>query len=153
MSFDGLDVDVRPAETFESAVKMGRAALEVMGVEQEEIDRVDFEYRLRDCERLELQSFHRRFACRARSIIQPRPRIAQGGRLSSAIEEVCQPARVDRRLKERTSDAAGQDQRDPSCLILLVAGQPAGEPAAPSGQAELCQAGGQAAAGKGSNAA
>jgi hypothetical protein len=35
---------------------MGRAALEVMGVEPEEIDRVDFEYRLRDCERLELQS-------------------------------------------------------------------------------------------------
>jgi len=56
MSFDGLDVTFAQRETFESAVKMGRAALEVMGVEQEEIDRVDFEYRLRDCERLELQS-------------------------------------------------------------------------------------------------
>jgi voltage-gated potassium channel Kch len=56
MKFDGLDVSFAQRETFESAVKMGRAALEVMGVEQEEIDRVDFEYRLRDCERLELQS-------------------------------------------------------------------------------------------------
>ena len=56
MSFDGLDVAFAQREMFESAVKMGRAALEVMGVEQEEIDRVDFEYRLRDCERLEMQA-------------------------------------------------------------------------------------------------
>jgi glutathione-regulated potassium-efflux system protein KefB len=35
---------------------MGRAALEVLGLDPEEIDRVDFEYRQRDCERLELQS-------------------------------------------------------------------------------------------------
>jgi voltage-gated potassium channel Kch len=56
ISFDGLDVAFAQRELFESAVRMGRAALEVMGVEQEEIDRVDFEYRLRDCERLELQS-------------------------------------------------------------------------------------------------
>ena len=56
MSFDGLDVAFAQREMFESAVKMGRAALEAMGLEPEEIDRVDFEYRLRDCERLELQS-------------------------------------------------------------------------------------------------
>jgi len=56
MSFDGLDVAFAQRETFESAVRMGRAALDVMGVEPEEIDRVDFEYRLRDCERLELQA-------------------------------------------------------------------------------------------------
>jgi glutathione-regulated potassium-efflux system protein KefB len=56
MSFDGLDVAFAQREMFESAVRMGRAALEVMGVEQEEVDRVDFEYRLRDCERLELQA-------------------------------------------------------------------------------------------------
>jgi voltage-gated potassium channel Kch len=56
MKFDGLDVAFAQRELFESAVKMGRAALEVLGVEAEEIDRVDFEYRLRDCERLELQS-------------------------------------------------------------------------------------------------
>ena len=56
MSFDGLDVAFAQREMFESAIKMGRAALEVIGMDQEEIDRVDFEYRSRDCERLELQS-------------------------------------------------------------------------------------------------
>ena len=56
MSFDGLDVAFAQRELFESAVKMGRAALESLGIDPEEIDRVDFEYRLRDCERLELQS-------------------------------------------------------------------------------------------------
>ena len=56
MSFDGLDLAFAQRELFESAVKMGRAALEALRVNDEEIDRVDFEYRLRDCERLELQS-------------------------------------------------------------------------------------------------
>jgi voltage-gated potassium channel Kch len=56
MKFDGLDIAFAQREMFESAVKMGRAALEVVGVDPEEIDRVDLEYRLRDCERLELQS-------------------------------------------------------------------------------------------------
>jgi monovalent cation:proton antiporter-2 (CPA2) family protein len=56
MSFDDLDLAFAQRELFESAVKMGRAALEVMGLDPEEIDQVDFEYRQRDCERLELQS-------------------------------------------------------------------------------------------------
>jgi monovalent cation:proton antiporter-2 (CPA2) family protein len=56
MSFDGLDLAFAQRELFESAVKMGRAALEILGIDAEEIDRVDFEYRLRDCERLERQS-------------------------------------------------------------------------------------------------
>ena len=56
MSFDGLDLAFAQRELFESAVKMGRAALEIAGVDQDEVDRVDFEYRLRDCERLERQS-------------------------------------------------------------------------------------------------
>lgn len=56
MKFDGLDIAFAQRELFESAVKMGRAALEVLGVQDEAIDQVDFEYRLRDCERLELQS-------------------------------------------------------------------------------------------------
>ena len=56
MSFDGLDLAFAQRELFESAVRMGRAALEIAGVDQEEVDRVDFEYRLRDCERLERQS-------------------------------------------------------------------------------------------------
>jgi monovalent cation:proton antiporter-2 (CPA2) family protein len=56
MSFDGLDLTFAQRELFESAVKMGRAALEALGIEEAEIDQVDLEYRLRDCERLELQS-------------------------------------------------------------------------------------------------
>ena len=56
LSFEGLDLAFAQREMFESAVKMGRAALEILGVDAEEIDRVDFEYRLRDCERLERQS-------------------------------------------------------------------------------------------------
>jgi len=56
MSFRGLDLAFAQREMFESAVKMGRAALEILGVDAEEIDRVDFEYRLRDCERLERQT-------------------------------------------------------------------------------------------------
>ena len=43
-------------ELFESAVAMGRAALRANGFGREEIDRVDREYRMRDCERLERQS-------------------------------------------------------------------------------------------------
>ena len=56
MSFDGLDLKFAQRELFESAVSMGRAALKTVGVPQEEVDRVDREYRLRDCERLERQS-------------------------------------------------------------------------------------------------
>jgi len=56
ISFDGLDLAFAQREMFESAAKMGRAALELLGIDAEEIDRVDFEYRLRDCERLERQS-------------------------------------------------------------------------------------------------
>jgi hypothetical protein len=56
MSFDGLDLTFAQRELFESAVKMGRAALKAVGMAGGEIERVDSEYRLRDCERLERQS-------------------------------------------------------------------------------------------------
>jgi len=56
ISFDGLDLKFAQRELFESAVTMGRAALKVVGVTPEEVERVDREYRLRDCERLERQS-------------------------------------------------------------------------------------------------
>jgi monovalent cation:proton antiporter-2 (CPA2) family protein len=56
ISLDGLDIAFAQREMFESAVKMGRAALEIVGIDPEEVDRVDLEYRLRDCERLERQS-------------------------------------------------------------------------------------------------
>ncbi len=56
MKLDGLDLKFAQRELFESAVTMGRAALKAVGVAQDEVDRVDREYRLRDCERLERQS-------------------------------------------------------------------------------------------------
>jgi glutathione-regulated potassium-efflux system protein KefB len=56
IELDGLDIAFAERELFESAVAMGRAALRANGVEVSEIDRVDREYRMRDCERLERQS-------------------------------------------------------------------------------------------------
>jgi glutathione-regulated potassium-efflux system protein KefB len=56
IALDGLDLAFAQRELFESAVAMGRAALKASGIGKEEIDRVDREYRLRDCERLERQS-------------------------------------------------------------------------------------------------
>ncbi|HEY6048679.1 MAG TPA: monovalent cation:proton antiporter-2 (CPA2) family protein [Sphingomicrobium sp.] len=51
----GLDLVLAERELFESAVVMGRAALKASGIAQREIERVEREYRMRDCERLELQ--------------------------------------------------------------------------------------------------
>jgi glutathione-regulated potassium-efflux system protein KefB len=56
ISLDGLDLAVAQRELFESAVLMGRKALKAVGIDSGEVDRVDREYRLRDCERLERQS-------------------------------------------------------------------------------------------------
>lgn len=51
----GLDLAFAERELFEGAVAMGKAALRASGVPREEIDRVEREYRMRDCDRLELQ--------------------------------------------------------------------------------------------------
>lgn len=56
IELDGLDLSFAERELFESAVAMGRAALKASGVDRGEIERVDREYRMRDCERLERQS-------------------------------------------------------------------------------------------------
>jgi monovalent cation:proton antiporter-2 (CPA2) family protein len=56
IELDGLDVAFAERELFESAVAMGRAALKANGIEQREVERVDREYRMRDCDRLERQS-------------------------------------------------------------------------------------------------
>jgi len=56
IELDGLDLAFAERELFESAVAMGKAALKAHGIAQREIDRVDSEYRMRDCERLERQS-------------------------------------------------------------------------------------------------
>jgi voltage-gated potassium channel Kch len=55
IALDGLDIAFAEREMFESAVAMGRAALKASGIGSEEVDRVEREYRLRDCERLERQ--------------------------------------------------------------------------------------------------
>ncbi|MEQ7874850.1 cation:proton antiporter [Sphingomonas sp. ASV193] len=52
----GLGLVAAQRELFESAVKMGRKALALAGIEPSEIDRVEEEYRARDCERLEAQA-------------------------------------------------------------------------------------------------
>ena len=56
MKLDGLDLSFAQRELFESAVTMGRAALRASGIDREEVDRVEREYRMRDCDRLERQS-------------------------------------------------------------------------------------------------
>ena len=55
ISIDGLDLAFAQRELFDSAIVMGRAALKSMGIDGGEVDRVEREYRLRDCERLERQ--------------------------------------------------------------------------------------------------
>jgi len=56
IELSGLDLAFADRELFESAVAMGRAALKAHGISKHEIDRVDNEYRMRDCDRLERQS-------------------------------------------------------------------------------------------------
>lgn len=56
IKFDDLDLAFAERELFESAVAMGRAALKESGIARNEIDRVEQEYRMRDCERLERQA-------------------------------------------------------------------------------------------------
>jgi Kef-type K+ transport system membrane component KefB/voltage-gated potassium channel Kch len=56
IEYDGLNLAFAERELFESAIQMGRAALKISGIEPQEIDRVEREYRGRDCERLERQT-------------------------------------------------------------------------------------------------
>jgi monovalent cation:proton antiporter-2 (CPA2) family protein len=51
----GLDLVLAERELFESAVVMGKAALRASGIPAAEVERVDHEYRMRDCDRLERQ--------------------------------------------------------------------------------------------------
>jgi monovalent cation:proton antiporter-2 (CPA2) family protein len=51
----GLDLVLAERELFESAVVMGTAALRASGVGPREAERVEREYRIRDCDRLERQ--------------------------------------------------------------------------------------------------
>ena len=60
IAIDGLDIAFAERELFESAVAMGRAALKASGIDAGEIQRVEREYRLRDCERIEAAERDRR---------------------------------------------------------------------------------------------
>lgn len=89
MELRGLDLAAAQRELFESAVVMGKAALRASGVAPGEIERVEREYRLRDCERLERQSasgdLH---AGWERSFISgPLPDEASGGEEPPAVPE------------------------------------------------------------------
>ena len=55
MDLRDLDLVLAERELFESAVVMGKAALRASGIERGEVERVEREYRMRDCERLERQ--------------------------------------------------------------------------------------------------
>jgi voltage-gated potassium channel Kch len=55
LELEKLDLVFAERELFESAVAMGRAALSANGIDRIEIERVEREYRMRDCERLERQ--------------------------------------------------------------------------------------------------
>jgi monovalent cation:proton antiporter-2 (CPA2) family protein len=55
MELRGLDLMLAERELFEGAVVMGKAALRASGVDAREVSRVEGEYRMRDCERLERQ--------------------------------------------------------------------------------------------------
>ena len=56
IDLDGLDLALIQRELFESAVAMGRQALLKLGIAPREAERVENEYRLRDTERLQVQS-------------------------------------------------------------------------------------------------
>jgi monovalent cation:proton antiporter-2 (CPA2) family protein len=51
-----LDLTLAERELFEGAVVIGKAALRASGIAPGEVERVEREYRLRDCERLERQA-------------------------------------------------------------------------------------------------
>jgi voltage-gated potassium channel Kch len=56
IALDGIDLAGTYRETFESAVLMGRDALKCFCVSEEEVQRVEHEFRHRDAERLRGQS-------------------------------------------------------------------------------------------------
>src|SRR3546814_12183378 len=55
LALEGAELNGMVREVWESAILLGRMALEKLGVEGRQIDRIDLEYRRRDEERLELQ--------------------------------------------------------------------------------------------------
>ena len=55
LRYKGIELSATVREVFESAVKLGRLSLGAIGLKEEEIDRIEQEYRLRDKARLRAQ--------------------------------------------------------------------------------------------------
>ena len=56
IALDGLDVALLQREVFESSIAMGREVLRRLSIAEREVARVEGEFRLRDSERLQMQS-------------------------------------------------------------------------------------------------
>ena len=110
IALDGLDLAFAQRELFESAVAMGRAALKAMGISANEVDRVDEEYRMRDCERLELQSATGDLRAGLERSFAP-DRSLPDQRSGNALEEIQQPPAVDIGLEKGSANAADKDER------------------------------------------
>jgi voltage-gated potassium channel Kch len=109
LELDGLNLAFAQRELFESAVAMGRAALKAVGVASSEAERVEDEYRMRDCERLELQSASGDLRAGLERSFAP-DRSLPDETSAQPVQEVEQPADVDGRIEERPSDSANKDQ-------------------------------------------
>ncbi len=112
-----VDIKFALRELFELGIAMGREALRLFCIDDEEVDRVEGEYRRRDEERLESQ--------RASGDIH-----ALKERMFGPDNPLADRARKDfdvggrrRLIDERPADSAGQHQRGP----LLVVRHPGGE--------------------------
>jgi glutathione-regulated potassium-efflux system protein KefB len=108
LSLDKLDLAYAQREMFDSAVKMGRAALKVVGVPREGIDKVEQEYRSRDLERLERQSetgdLH---AGWERAFTPSQSLLDDSGR---AEEEILDDGLIERGVDEGPADPAHKDK-------------------------------------------
>jgi glutathione-regulated potassium-efflux system protein KefB len=78
MALEGVDIAGIFREVFESAVCMGREALGALGVEAEEVDRIERAYRERDSVRLARQSESGDLAALKETIFRPGEAVAEG---------------------------------------------------------------------------
>ena len=92
MDLAPLDLSFVAREVFESAVEMGRAALATLGVAEEEVARVEAEYRLRDQQRLKSQTESGDLHALSERMFRPNNPLAEtgdtaGGQLSQAARK------------------------------------------------------------------
>jgi monovalent cation:proton antiporter-2 (CPA2) family protein len=111
LSLDSLDLAYAQREMFDSAVKMGRQALNQVGFDSDEIEKVEREYRARDCERLERQSAtgdlhagQERSFGHNRSLADAPPRDGSGG----SQKEIGDDGPLDTAIDEGPADPAHQ---------------------------------------------